>query len=302
MNQADRHAAPDAPAHRRGILAMVVGVFAFALSDAGVKWLTDDYSVAQILFLRSLVTLIIVIPVMARRDGASATLRTQRLGAHVVRSLFVIIAVLGGFLSYARLPFADAMAIMMTIPLITAALSVPMLGERVSLRNWAAIGVGFAGALIIVRPGAGMFSSGALFALGASLCFGVFLNQTRRLSVTDSNAAIMFYTTAILTVASGALAAFGWVAPSGADLALFLAVGVFAGLGQYLMVIAFRVAPSALIAPFDYTGLIWAALLGYLVWRDIPGPHVVLGAVVIVASGLYLARGETGKPAAAPTS
>jgi drug/metabolite transporter (DMT)-like permease len=282
-----------APATRplAGMAYMAAGVAVLILSDAGSKWLTAGYPPAQIMFLRSVFTLIPV-AVMVARSGGPAGLRTSRPGAHAVRAVFVVLAILGTMEAYARTPLGDVIAIQLVIPLLAAALAAPILGERVPVLHWLPIGLGLAGSLVIVRPGIGAFDLGGLHALLAAFCFAIFMNLSRRLSRTDGNAAIVLYGTLAMILVGGALSIPAWVGPDLADLALFAYIGVSGGIGQMLMVEAFRLAPISLVAPIDYTGLLWGMGLGYVLWGDVPTPIMLTGAAVVVASGLILLRIE----------
>lgn len=282
---------PDQPAgHLTGMAYMAVGNLIFVLSDAGAKWLMADYPPVQVLFLRSLLTMLPV-AVIVQRSGGFGSLATRRPFAHLVRAGFIVVAMFGTIEAYARIPLADAYAIQMTIPLAAAALSFPVLGERVTGRQWLIIAIGFAGGVVIVDPGMAGVELGALLAFGAALCFGVFRNLTRRLSRTETNAALMLTSTLTVVGFSGALAALDWVPIAGADLPLIAFVGISAGIAQYLFTQAFRLAPMAVVAPIDYVALIFAAVVGYAIWSDVPGVNVWIGSGVIALAGLALVRG-----------
>lgn len=288
--------APEAgprPQHRplAGIAFIVASVAVFAFSDAGAKWLTASYVAFQVVFLRSCFTMVFLAG-MVHRAGGVATLRTTRPWAHALRALLVVGAIVGLIHAFSMLPLADAYAIGMSLPVLTTALSVPLLGERVDGRQWIAIAIGFGGAIVAANPAGDMLQWGTLAAIGSTLCFAIFFNLTRRLSTTEGNATILFYSNTAVLVVSGLLAIGGWASPGAADLGLFAVVGILAGVGQYLATHAFRLAPPAVVSPFEYLGMPCAAVLGYVLWRDIPGPHVWAGAALIVASGLYLVRRE----------
>ena len=190
------------------------------------------------------------------------------------------------------LPLAEAIAVTFTAPLFITALSGPLLGEAVGVRRWAAVVVGFVGTLIMVRPGAESFRPEALLVLASALIFALNMLLTRRLTRTETNAALVTYTTVIAGLASLPFAALAWQEPSTGDLGLFALVGIGAGSGAYLLVVAFRNAPAAVVAPFDYTTLIWASILGWMLWRESPEPAVWIGAAIVVAAGVYITRRE----------
>jgi drug/metabolite transporter (DMT)-like permease len=145
----------------------------------------------------------------------------------------------------------------------------------------------------MTRPGAEAFQPAALLILAAALFYALAMLVTRRLARTDSTPSILLYTTGLSLVASAALLPFGWRSPTGEDLMLFALLGLIAGGGNYFMTQAYRHAPAAVVAPFDYTALIWGTILGWLIWHELPGPHVWLGVAILVASGLYIIHRET---------
>jgi drug/metabolite transporter (DMT)-like permease len=273
-----------------GILCMAAGDLIFVLSDAGAKGLMATYPPLQVLFFRSLLTLVPV-ALIAWRGGGARSLATRRPFAHLGRAAVVTLAMFATVEAYARLPLADAYAILLTIPLAAAALSHPILGERVTTAQWLTIGLGFAGGVVIVDPSPAGIELGALFALVGSVCFGLFRNLTRRLSRTETNAALMLSSTLVTVAASGCAAALDWVPVAPSDVPLILFVGLSAGAGQYLLTQAFRLAPVAVVGPMDYVALIAAAIVGYLVWGDVPGLNVWIGSSIITLAGVFLIRG-----------
>lgn len=292
------HGAPDAGQVLRGIGCMVLAVLVFAVMDAMIKRLAQDYGTFQIMFFRSLFALV-PIGVMIAWKGGLATLRTRRPGGHVLRSLIGAGATFCFFYSYGALPLADAYAIAFAAPLFVTALSVPMLGERVGPRRWSAVIVGFAGVLVMIQPGGGV-AGGAAAASAALVCLvGTFLYAftlafVRKLSRTETTAAIVFYFTLTCVGVGAAGMAFDWTPPAGwADLAMLVGAGLLGGLAQILITTAFRLAPVAVVAPFDYTAMVWGILFGWLFFGDLPGQAVVLGAFIVMASGLYILHRET---------
>ena len=170
----------------------------------------------------------------------------------------------------------------------------PFLGEAVGPRRWLAVIVGFLGVLVMVRPGAGAFQPEALLVVLAALGYALSMLITRRLTRTETNAAILFYSTAGSTLANALLLPFFWITPTTGDLGLFAGLGLIGGIGSFFMVLAYRHAPAAVVAPFDYTALLWATLIGWLVWHELPDATVWFGAAVVVASGLYIIHREAG--------
>ena len=266
---------------------------AVSVMDALAKWLGASYPIAELVFFRNLFALPPVFFILWRQRGGFATLKPRwRLG-HVIRAVLGLGAIFAFFTGLRYLALAEAISIAFAAPLFVTALSVPILGERVGPRRWAAVVVGFLGVLIMTRPGAEAFRPEALYILAAALCYALAMLVTRRLARTDTTPAIMLSGICISLVVSGLVLPFGWRTPLGVDFWLFVLLGLIGGIGMYFMTQAYRYAPAAVIAPFDYTALIWATLIGWLVWQELPGANVWLGAAVVIASGLYIIHRET---------
>ena len=275
-----------------GIGAMVYGVFCFSIVDATAKWLGQDYAPIQILFFRHLFGVIPIVFLVWRGGGVRA-LRTRRPLAHALRAGLLFTALLSFFTALRGLPLAEAIAVGFTSPLFVTALAGPLLGEAVGPRRWAAVVVGFVGALIMVRPGTEAFRPEALLVLLSALSFALAMLLTRRLSRTETDVAMVAYTSLIAGLASVPFLGFVWRTPATDDIGLFAVVGILGGIAAYLLVVAYRHAPAYVIAPFDYSGLIWSSILGWLLWREVPEPAVWIGAAIIVASGIYITHRET---------
>ena len=254
---------------RRAALATCAGALLLVLNDAVAKWLVARYEPLQILFARS----VLAVPLaaaLAWRLGGRGALRSARPGVHALRG---------------------ALGLLATVAFI-ASLAVPLLGERIGRRRAAALAAGFGGALIVVRPGAAAFQPAALLALGAAALYALVMLTARRVDPRDGMWTMMLHTTAFSALFASAALAMHWPAPRGADLALFAATALLGTLGVTLISQAFRMAPAALVEPFDYTAIVWAGLVGWVVWGAVPGPWTWLGAAVIVAGGLLLIRAE----------
>jgi drug/metabolite transporter (DMT)-like permease len=178
-------------------------------------------------------------------------------------------------------------------PIFVALLSAPMLGERVHASRWIAILIGFAGVLIAVRPASDAFEWALLIPLGTALTTGVRDIVTRQLSRTDTSISILLVSTSVVMLASLATAPFGWKAVTATDAGWFLVAGALHAGAGFLMIEAFRLGAAAMIAPFRYTALLWALLIGFAVWGDVPNPWIVAGGAVIVAGGILMLRSET---------
>jgi drug/metabolite transporter (DMT)-like permease len=285
---------PPAPGVRavRGIYFMLLAVFLFSLMDALIKWTAATYPIGQIIFFRNFVAFVPVFLVL-HQAGGPALLRTRQLGGHVLRGLAGILSMVCIFTAFALLPLAEAVALSLSGPIFMTALSVPLLGERVGRRRWTAVIVGFAGVLLMTRPGIGVFQPASLLAVGGALFYALAMISIRRLSTTDPAATIVFYFTLFATVAGAVSLPFRWVTPDAVGLAFLVGIGLLGGIAQLALTQAFRLAPVALVAPFDYGALVFAVIFGYAVWRDVPDAFVVIGALIVVASGLYILHRET---------
>lgn len=285
--------APPAVADRIGvgITSMVCAVFFFSLMDTLAKWLGQSYEAVQIVFLRYAIGMLPV-ALLVWRSGGLAALRTRRPGLHALRAGLLFVAILSFFHALRSLPLADAIAAAFTAPLFITALSAPLLGETVGRRRWSAVAIGFVGALVMLRPGTDAFQPAALLVLFSALAFSLMVLLTRRLTRTETNAALVTYGTAGAGLASLPFALLVWRAPAGPDLWLFAVLGFIGGLAALLVVHGYRNAPVSVLAPFEYTALIWGALLGWIIWRDQPAAPVWVGAAVICAAGLYITHRE----------
>ncbi len=276
-----------------GIGYAVIAMALFSAMDAVGKWLVADFSTFQVLALRGLFSIILMLPFLVRRTGIVGVLRTKNLKGQILRSLLGVGAMFGFFSALRFLPLADATAIGFSGSLFMAALSVPLLGERVGPRRWAAILVGFSGVLIIVQPGSSAFQAASLLVLLSALLYALMMIATRWLSRTESNVSMVFYHSLVATAIGFAAMPFLWVAPALEDWLLFAVMGVFATLAHLSLAQAFRLAPVAVVGPFEYSTLLWATLIGFFVWQEVPGPAVWYGSVLLVAAGIYILYRET---------
>ncbi len=272
-----------------------LGALAFALftvMDTTIKWLSAGYPVHELLFSNALFALVPV-AVMTLRRGGLARLRTQRLHMHVLRGL---LGMCGGFLAfyaYSQLPLADAYSMIFTTPLLITALSVPILGETVGWRRWSAVAVGFAGVLIMLRPGVAPIGIGSLAALGAACFSACAILLVRKLSATESTASIALYSNLTVVLVMATLLPFDGILPDFGDCLMMAASGLIGGTALLVLISAYRRAPAALVAPFQYSQMLWAILLGLLIWGDLPDPAKLLGGLIVAASGVFVVYRET---------
>ncbi len=284
-----------------GIAGILIGMFAVSIMDALAKWLGEGYPIAELVFFRNLFALPPALFILWQQRGGRASLVLHWKTGHALRAILALGATFTFFLGLRYLPLAEAISIAFAAPLLVTALSVPILGERVGPRRWAAVMAGFVGVLVMTRPGAEAFRPEALYILVAALCYALAMLVTRRLARSDTTPAIMLSSICISILLSGLALPFGWRTPAGMDFWLLALLGLVGGFGMYFMTQAYRYAPAAVIAPFDYTALIWGTLFGWLIWHELPGAHVWLGAAIVIASGLYIVHRETrAGPRAAP--
>lgn len=274
-----------------GIACVAGGIFFLTLSDANAKWLGTTYNPLQILFLRALIALPFV-TALAIWLGGRRVLRTDHPGLHLTRGAINVVSACCFYLGLRALPLAEATAIAFAAPLFVTALSVLILKERVDGRRWLAVLAGFAGVLIIVRPGTDAFQVATLLPLTTAFLYAVMMITARGISRGEGMLTTTFYIVAGQLVCSAVALPWVWHTPAVADLPYFAAVALFSTLGLALITQGFRIAPASVVAPFDYTGLIWATLLGWIFWREAPDAYAYLGALFIAGSGVYIALRE----------
>ena len=284
------------PSTLRGILLMCAGVSMFPFLNAGVKLLAPRYPVAEIVWARFTGHLAIMLLVFLPRYGRRL-FRTRRPAVQIGRSLLMLVSNVVFVIGIANVPLATASAIGFTSPLIVTALSMPLLGETVGPRRWAAVAVGFLGALLITRPGSGFMNPAVLLLLASSVCYALYQIATRRVAPYDNAAVGIVFAALAGSLATSLVQPFLFVMPKDAtDLALFLSIGFFGGTGHYLIIRAFQQAPAPVLAPLGYVELIGSAVLGYLIFAQFPDLWTWAGAAVIIVSGLYIALGERRPP------
>ena len=272
---------------------MLLSVLLFSMMDAMIKWLGGTYPVHQIMFFRCTVAMVPVFLFIAQAGGLK-TLRTQHPYLHLLRCLFGLSAMGCAFYGFSVMRLADAVSVFYSAPLFITALSVPLLGEKVGIRRWSAVIVGFIGVLIVVRPGGEIFDSGGVYMLAAALLVGLTMVIIRRLSATDDAASITFYFTLSGVLISSVMCLWlDWIWPPTEDLLLLIAVGLLGGCAQYTMTLSCRYAEVGLVVPLRYLSIVIGGVLGYVVWSEVPDVQSVLGMVVIMASGLYTVHRET---------
>ena len=279
--------------HMRGIVAMLVAIAFFAVMDAQLKLLAGHYGPMQVAFLRGVTSLpFVLLPVLLR--GRLARLRPVNVRLHLLRGVLSVV-MLGSFIFAVReSSLATTYSIFMCAPLVVAALSAPMLGERVAGAQWGAIAVGLAGVLLMIAPrsGGGWVSLGALAAVVAVATYSLSVVTLRLLSRTDTTESMVFWFSVLLSVGAGLLSIPHWAPLQLDHWPLFVGVGVTGALGQHLITEAFRHAPAAVVAPFEYTALLWGVALDLVIWRVLPGAVTIGGGAIVIGAGLYLLARE----------
>jgi drug/metabolite transporter (DMT)-like permease len=285
------------PIHERrqrltGIALMCCAVVCFACLDTTAKYLNGHMSTLQVVWARYTSALLLTL-IISNPFNRPALLRTTRPVLQVVRSALLLCSSLLSFVALRYLQLDQALAILFSMPFIVAVLSGPMLGEWVGWRRWIAIGVGFLGVIVVVRPGFGGVHPAALLCVGSAFCLALYAIATRVLSRTDSTETTLFYSNLVGAAAMLPVVPFVWTTPTHPLLiGLMLVLGVFGSIGHYLLIAAHRMVPASVLAPFTYTQLLWAVSLGFLVFGDVPNSWTLTGAAIVVGSGLYLLHRE----------
>ncbi len=273
-----------------GVAVMLLGMLLFALNDAMGKWLVATYSQGQVILIRSAAALIILVPIVWRA-GLSGLVRIERPGLQFARVFFSTAELFCFYFAVAALPLADVMTYWLAAPIYVAALSPFLLGEKVGWRRWTAIAIGFVGVLIALKPSSASLTSAALFSILGSAAFAFMMLSGRQLRNTPDT--VLAFWQIIGAALAGIVAVFltpsGWLpVQSGFDLAFLGLLGVVAMTAHVLVNRALKLADAATVAPLQYTLLLWAVIFGWLFFNDVPQTSIVVGAGLIVLSGLYI--------------
>jgi drug/metabolite transporter (DMT)-like permease len=272
-----------------GIGLMVLAIGLFTVMDTIGKGLSARYPVPQVVWARYFFQfgwMLLLFP----RLGVIGLVRTTRLGMNLARGLLLAVATLFMFTAISFVPLADAYTITFIAPLLVTIFSIPLLGERVGWRRWSAVGAGFVGVLIVIRPGVGMPHWALALPLVTALGFALYQILTRKVAGTpgETSVAMLFYLASVGAVVTTALVPFFWRTVAPFDWLPMAAMGLLGGIGHLLLIRALTIAPASLLAPFVYTQIVWALVLGYLVFGDVPNVWMLVGGAVIVASGLFV--------------
>ena len=292
----------------RGIVFLCLGVFIFSLQDAVIKQVSGGYPLSQVLSMRSVVAIPILLALVQVEVGWRALISPD-IWPLLGRGTLMFVAYVAYYMAFPALPLADAVALYFTVPLFVTALAGPLLGERAGWQVWSAVGVGFLGVLVMLQPGTGLFEPAALLSLISAAMYGGSMLMARRLGSVQSASVMASYQNAVFLVGALAIAGFfmllgitraehpslqflvrPWVMPTLWDTFLITACGVVAAAGTMLLTSAYRVARASLVTPFEYSGVLWAPLWGFLFFSEVPRMTTVAGALLIVGAGLVALR------------
>ena len=272
----------------RGIALFTSAVLMFTAMDTTAKYLAQTYPVWQVVWARYAFNLVFALAIIAPTGLPSGWLRTRRPGLQIVRGMLLIASTAIFFNAIHRLPLADAASIGFSSPLIVTALSVPLLGEKVGIRRWSAVLVGFLGVLVIVRPGVAELRWELLLPLGSAFVFALYAILTRVLTRTDNAMTTLLWSAVVGTAIASVPLYDSWRAPDAWAWGLMVALGVLGGFSHFIIIHAFSHAPASVLAPFTYLQLISMTASGYFVFGDFPDPWTIAGAVIISGSGIYV--------------
>ena len=295
------------------MISLALGVMIFSTQDAIIKGLSGDYAVTEAIFFRCIVALPLL-AVMVRFETGLRNLRTRNFWPLVARGLIMLVAYTAYYMAIAGLPLAEAIALFFTAPILVTVMSGPLLGERVALKSWLAVALGFVGVLIILQPGSSLFEPAALLSLLSALTYAFSMILARRLGTSEPATVMAFYQNAVY-LGGACLIALGfqllgftrlphpsldflvrpWIIPTVPDLALMGVCGVIAAVAMSLLTHAYRLAQANLVTVFEYTGMIWAPLWGFLFFAEIPRWTTLAGMVLIAAAGVYAVRAASAE-------
>ena len=275
-----------------GIACIVLGGAFLTTNDAALKWLTDGYPIGEIMTLRGVFS-ILPIAFFAWRAGGWHSLRVRNFHAQSARALFFVASSFIWVFGLALLPLADAMAATFTGPIMITALAPLLLGEFVGWRRWTAVVIGFCGVLLMIKPTGEGLRLAFLLPL-VSVMGGVARDIiTRRIASTESSVGTLAFTTGAASLVGLVTLPFGWVMPGAWDWLLLAMSGVLMGTAHFLYIEALRLAEAAVVMPFKYFNMVWAVILGFAVWGDLPDTWVITGTALVVMSTLYIMHRET---------
>lgn len=283
--------------HTRGLVLLLIGTAVIAVMDAVVKLMSSSLGTLQITWGRYVTQAILLFLVISPRRSLDR-LRTRRLWLHLFRVLLLLASTVLFFGALRTMSLAEANAIAFTTPLMITVMSGMILGEAVGARRWIAVTIGFSGVLLVVQPGSGLIGWAALLPLIAAVSSALYHVTTRLLARTEDPANTLYFVALVGGAGLSVAVPFFWAPLTAPLLAGMLAVGTLGTVGHFFLIRAFQIVPAATLSPFMYIYLVWATVLGWLVFGDVPGPGTLLGAAVILGSGLYVYRQRGPDPGA----
>jgi drug/metabolite transporter (DMT)-like permease len=284
--------APSARNPLHGIGFMIFMTICFSSLDASAKYLSNELPLWVLLWGRYVFNFLFVALFFVR--GAPADIiHTRNIKLQILRSILLVASTLTFWMALMLLPLADCVVILFVAPLLVTMLAAPLLGESVGRHRWTAVLLGFVGVMVVMRPGIAVFEWVLILPLITALLYAGVQISTRILGRTDGALTTLLYSSAGGVIISTIGVLFFWVTPSLEQWLVLGWLGFLGALGHYLMIKAYEIAPASLLAPFDYTTLIWATILGFVMFGDLPDTWTVLGAIIIMSSGLYLIRRES---------
>jgi drug/metabolite transporter (DMT)-like permease len=288
---------PPAQHPLRGIALFMLALMLFASLDATAKHLAAFFAVPLLVWARYVVHFLLMLVFVAPAMRAELV-RTANPRLQIVRALSLLATTGCGMAAFRVMPLAEATSVIFLAPLLVTLLAGPLLGERIGRSRWLAVLVGFGGVLLVVRPGTDLNPAGILWALGGAFSYALYQILTRRLSHAEHPLRLLFYTALVGTAVMSAALPWFWVdaSPAPQQWLLIASLGLYGGVGHFLLIRAFRLAPASTLTPFTYAQLVWAVLLGWLVFDNIPDAVTAAGMSVIAASGLWLALRERIRP------
>ena len=283
----------------KGIVLKLVSAVFFAVMSALIRYLGARYPIGEVVFYRSAFAIVPILVLYTLRGELAATVRTERPFGQASRGALSIVGMFCNFGALARLPLIEANAISFTSPLISVAFAALFLKERVRIYRWSAVTIGFLGVLVVLAP---HFSAsemtvimastasvaGVVYALLGSVTNAGTMIQTRKLTQSETTSSIVFYFSLICAIAGLVTWPFGWIAPTGIEFLVLGCIGFLGGMGHILLTESYRYAAASVVAPFDYTSMIWALLLGYAMFGETPTVMIVVGSTIIAAAGLFV--------------
>jgi drug/metabolite transporter (DMT)-like permease len=283
----------------KGILLKLISAVLFAVMSALIRYLGARYPIGEVVFYRSAFAILPVLVVYSWRGELAAVVRTERPFGQAGRGALSIFGMFFNFGALARLPLVESNAISFTSPLFSVALAALILKERVRIYRWSAVIIGFIGVLVVLAPhlsgneltiamASTASVAGVVYAIAGSLTNAGTMIQTRRLAQSETTSSIVFYFSLSCALAGLVTLPFGWISPTGGEFAALIGIGLLGGTAHIFLTESYRYASASVVAPFDYTSMIWALLLGYAMFGETPTPMIVAGSAIIAAAGLFV--------------